>query len=71
MGIQTIFFDAAGTLFYLPKGVGWHYRDVALRFGCTLEADALSLAFPFAIGAVVAMTIAFRRRRQRQQVDQG
>jgi hypothetical protein len=35
------------------------------------DVDALSLAFPFAIGAVVAMTIAFRRRRQRQQVDQG
>jgi hypothetical protein len=35
------------------------------------EVDALSLAFPFAIGALVAMTIAFRRRRQRQQVDQG
>lgn len=45
MGIQTIFFDAAGTLFYLPKGVGWHYRDVASRFGCTLEADPLSQAF--------------------------
>jgi hypothetical protein len=34
------------------------------------ETDALSLAFPFAIGALVAMTIAFRRRRQRQKVDQ-
>jgi hypothetical protein len=34
------------------------------------DVDALSLAFPFAIGALVAMTIASRRRRQRQQVDQ-
>lgn len=45
MGLQTIFFDAAGTLFYLPKGVGWHYRDVAQRFGCSLDADALAHAF--------------------------
>jgi len=30
------------------------------------DADTLSLAFPFAIGAVVAMTIAVRRRRQRK-----
>ena len=45
MTIKTIFFDAAGTLFHLPKGVGWHYRDVASRFGCTLEADTLSNAF--------------------------
>jgi putative hydrolase of the HAD superfamily len=43
--IKTIFFDAAGTLFHLPKGVGWHYRDVASRFGCNLEADRLSDAF--------------------------
>lgn len=45
MTIETIFFDAAGTLFHLPKGVGWHYRDVASRFGCNLEADTLSKAF--------------------------
>jgi len=42
---KTIFFDAAGTLFHLPKGVGWHYRDVAARFGCHLDADALAHAF--------------------------
>jgi hypothetical protein len=34
------------------------------------EIDALSLAFPFAIGTLVAMTIAVRRRRQRQKGDQ-
>jgi hypothetical protein len=34
------------------------------------EIDALSLAFPFAIGALVALSIAFRRRRQKQKVDQ-
>jgi putative hydrolase of the HAD superfamily len=43
--IKTVFFDAAGTLFHLPKGVGAHYRDVAQRFGCDLNEDALSLAF--------------------------
>ena len=35
------------------------------------EIDALSLAFPFAIGTLVALSIAVRRRRQRQKVDQG
>jgi putative hydrolase of the HAD superfamily len=43
--IKTIFFDAAGTLFHLPRGVGWHYRDVAQRFGCSLDAETLSHAF--------------------------
>lgn len=42
---KILFFDAAGTLFHLPKGVGWHYRDVAARFGCHLDAEALSHAF--------------------------
>jgi len=43
--IRTIFFDAAGTLFHLPRGVGWHYRDVAGRFGCELDVEVLSNAF--------------------------
>jgi hypothetical protein len=34
------------------------------------EVDALSLAFPFAIGTFVALGIAVRRRRQQQRVDQ-
>jgi putative hydrolase of the HAD superfamily len=43
--IKTLFFDAAGTLFHLPRGVGWHYADVARRFGCVVEPDTLSTAF--------------------------
>jgi putative hydrolase of the HAD superfamily len=43
--IKIIFFDAAGTLFHLPRGVGWHYRDVAGRHGWTLDEDALRRAF--------------------------
>jgi hypothetical protein len=35
------------------------------------DIDTLSLAFPFAIGMLVALGIAVRRRRQQQKVDQG
>ena len=42
---EIIFFDAAGTLFHLPRGVGWHYRDVALRHGCALGESELQAAF--------------------------
>lgn len=42
---RVIFFDAAGTLLHLPRGVGWHYRDVALRHGADLGEDALNQAF--------------------------
>lgn len=42
---RCIFFDAAGTLIHLPRGVGHHYREVAARHGCDLDADALTVAF--------------------------
>jgi putative hydrolase of the HAD superfamily len=41
----TIFFDAAGTLIYLPKSVGFHYSFVADRIGLRLEAGPLDRAF--------------------------
>jgi putative hydrolase of the HAD superfamily len=43
--LKVIFFDAAGTLFHLPKGVGYHYALVADRMGLKLEAAALDRAF--------------------------
>lgn len=42
---RAIFFDAAGTLIHLPRGVGHHYREVARHHRCDLEADALTVAF--------------------------
>ncbi len=42
---KVVFFDAAGTLFYLPRSVGWHYRSVAERHGCFLDERALSVSF--------------------------
>jgi putative hydrolase of the HAD superfamily len=43
--IKVIFFDAVGTLFHLPRGVGWHYRTVAERHGWSLGEEALNRAF--------------------------
>lgn len=43
--IKTIFFDAAGTLIYLPKSVGHHYALVGQRVGLMLDANALDRAF--------------------------
>ena len=42
---KIIFFDAAGTLLHLPMGVGWHYRDVALRHGLELDKARTEKAF--------------------------
>ncbi|MEO6786997.1 MAG: HAD-IA family hydrolase [Chthoniobacteraceae bacterium] len=42
---RAVFFDAAGTLFHLPRGVGWHYRGVALRHGADLDEAELNRAF--------------------------
>jgi len=43
--IKIIFFDAAGTLFFLPRGVGWHYRAVAALHGCSIDEASLQRAF--------------------------
>jgi len=43
--IKAIFFDAVGTLIYLPKSVGYHYALVGERIGLSLDAAALDRAF--------------------------
>lgn len=43
--LKAVFFDAAGTLIYLPRPVGEHYAEVAERFGATLEPEKLDRAF--------------------------
>jgi putative hydrolase of the HAD superfamily len=43
--LKAIFFDAAGTLIYLPKGVGYHYAQVGKSLGLELDERALRAAF--------------------------
>jgi putative hydrolase of the HAD superfamily len=43
--IKAIFFDAAGTLFYLTKTVGDHYAYVGREVGLDLDAQNLERAF--------------------------
>ena len=43
--IRAIFFDAAGTLFYLTKTVGDHYSYVGREIGLHLDAQQLENAF--------------------------
>ena len=43
--IKAIFFDAAGTLFYLTKTVGDHYAYVGDEIGLKLDAKKLDQAF--------------------------
>lgn len=43
--IKAIFFDAAGTLFYLTKTVGDHYALAGNSIGLTLDAQQLDHAF--------------------------
>jgi putative hydrolase of the HAD superfamily len=46
--IKAIFFDAAGTLFYLTKTVGDHYALVGAEIGLKLDAKQLDHAFHLA-----------------------
>ena len=43
--LRAIFFDAAGTLFHLPKGVGHHYAIAGRDVGLTLDPQAVDRAF--------------------------
>ena len=43
--LKAIFFDAAGTLFHLPKGVGYHYAIAARDVGLELDPKAVDRAF--------------------------
>ena len=45
MGIEVVLFDAAGTLIYLPRGVGFHYADVASRHGVALDPREVDTTF--------------------------
>jgi putative hydrolase of the HAD superfamily len=42
---KAIFFDAAGTLFFLPRGVGYHYALVGNEIGLRLDSNELERAF--------------------------
>ena len=43
--LKAVFFDAAGTLFYLTKTVGDHYALVGEEVGLNLDAKKLDDAF--------------------------
>jgi len=45
MTTKAIFFDAVGTLFHLPRGVGYHYALVGKEIGLNLDAATLDHAF--------------------------
>lgn len=43
--LKAIFFDAVGTLLYLPKSVGYHYAQAGRIVGLSLDPAALDAAF--------------------------
>jgi len=49
---KAIFFDAAGTLFQLPRGVGYHYALVGEDIGLKLDSRQLDRAFNHAWNAM-------------------
>ncbi len=61
--LKAFFFDAAGTLIFLPRPVGEHYREVAARFGVDLSAVALQQAFRHA-WSDLPLRVASARPRQ-------
>ena len=50
--LKAIFFDAAGTLFHLPRGVGYHYALVGDEIGLKLDSREVDRAFNSAWNAM-------------------
>src|SRR5207244_3258009 len=50
--LKAIFFDAAGTLFHLPRGVGYHYALVGEELGLKLDSRQLDREFKNAWNAM-------------------
>ena len=51
---KAIFFDAAGTLFHLPRGVGYHYALVGHEIGLQLNSRQLDRTFTAAWNSMPA-----------------
>ena len=52
--LKAIFFDAAGTLFHLPRGVGYHCALVGHEIGLHLNSRQLDRAFTAAWNSIPA-----------------
>jgi putative hydrolase of the HAD superfamily len=63
-----VLFDAAGTLIYLPRGVGFHYAEVARRHGVACDEKALNRAFTAAWKSMPPRT---NNGRPREDDDRG
>ncbi|MDQ2918395.1 MAG: HAD-IA family hydrolase [Verrucomicrobiota bacterium] len=61
-------FDAAGTLIHLPRGVGFHYAEVAQRHGVACDEKALNRAFATAWQSMPSRT---NNGRPRDDDDRG
>jgi putative hydrolase of the HAD superfamily len=66
--VKVIFFDAAGTLIHLPRGVGFHYASVAARHGWNTDAEAIGRSFR---AAWKAMPTPVPSHRPRMDDDRG
>jgi putative hydrolase of the HAD superfamily len=65
---KVIFFDAVGTLIYLPDSVGTHYASVAGLHGVSVSAEELDTAFG---QAWKSMPVRTPTRQARRDDDRG
>lgn len=61
-GLRAIFFDAAGTLIGLPRGVAHHYTEVARRHGVDVPDAVMNEAFRLVWKEMPAPTVTRVRR---------
>jgi putative hydrolase of the HAD superfamily len=67
---KTIFFDAAGTLFYVNRGVGFHYSKIAAKYGVVADAALLDRRFHEVFQKSVPLSTANADQQAREKEEE-
>ncbi|MEK7703224.1 MAG: HAD-IA family hydrolase, partial [Nitrospirota bacterium] len=66
---KTIFFDAAGTLFYVSRGVGFHYSNIAAKYGVVADAAFLDQRFHEIFQKSVPLSLQNTNQEEREKAE--
>jgi putative hydrolase of the HAD superfamily len=67
--IKTIFFDAADTLFYIRRGLGHTYAEVARKYGADPDPSDIKKAFSRAFGSAPPLAFGNASEEERKKLE--
>ncbi|MEK7286867.1 MAG: HAD-IA family hydrolase [Nitrospirota bacterium] len=67
---KNVFFDAAGTLFFVNRGVGFHYSKIAAKYGVVADPDLLDKRFHEAFQKSVPLSTPHISQAEREKAEE-